>query len=64
MKIAVQEKIAELERRIVALESARSKQTTTTTTTSGPLTVMQDWHLKSMWSHFNAMMVDMGKVFK
>lgn len=66
MKITVQEKIAELERRIVALESAKSQPsvTRTTTTTTGPLTADQETHLSNMWSHFDAMFSALGKVFR
>jgi len=54
VKIPVQEKIAELERRIEALERAPTRRTPTTTTTTGEtFTPMQRWHWDQLWRHFD-----------
>lgn len=56
MKISVQEKIAELEARIAALEQGRTTTTTTTRTvsmrTKGPF----GEHWDKMWEHFDKIM--------
>lgn len=65
MKISAQEKIAELERRIAALEAER-RQTTRTINMSGSRLVPMDttgaW--SQMWTHFDAMFAEMGKLFR
>jgi len=64
MKIPIQEKIAELERRIEALEKPQRTTTTKTTTTTAPLTPPQEEALSSMWRHFDATFEAMRKVFR
>jgi hypothetical protein len=79
MKMTVEAKIADLERRILELEAKeknRSYKTTTTKRvfrasvpteghrTSEPLTSSQEGSLKKMWSHFDEMFSELGKVFK
>lgn len=67
MKIPLQEKIAELERRIEALEKPGRPVTTTHTTTvrrDAPLTPTQEAALDGMWYHFDKMFSALGKVFR
>lgn len=64
MKMSIQEKVADLERRILALEGQRSTTTRTTTTTTGPMTPEQQTHFARMWTHFDQVFVQLGKVFK
>jgi len=66
MKIPIQEKIAELERRIEALEKRKPVVHTTNVhnTTTTPLTPPQKEALSSMWRHFDATFEAMRKVFK
>ena len=61
MKIPVQEKIAELERRIVALEDAWRSRTVTTTRTVKVATVDLEPEMGGLWKSFDALM---NKVFK
>lgn len=51
----IQQKIAELERRIEVLESAWKRRTVRTTTTEvGPdLSPLQRWHWDQVWKHFD-----------
>jgi hypothetical protein len=65
MKIPIQEKIAELERRIEALEKARRPVTTTTTTsTTDPLTPKQEAARDRMWQHFDETFRAMREMFR
>lgn len=59
MKIPMQEKIAELEQRIIALETQWRR-----TSTSQPLTPTQEGHLRRMWIKFDEMFSELGKVFR
>lgn len=54
MKITVQEKIAELERRIVALESQRFVTTKTTTTVASKVPDL-DAEVDSVWKSFDTL---------
>lgn len=58
MKIPVQEKIAELERRIQALEKQRQPPAAETPTST------QREHLNKMWSYYDLMFSEMRKVFR
>ncbi len=66
MKITVQEKIAELERRIEALEKPRRSTVTQTTTTShtAPMTPTQQASLDRMWKHSDGVFDAMRSVFR
>jgi hypothetical protein len=61
MKIPMQEKIAELESRIAALEKGATKITTTTTTTTRRATVDLDPEWSGIWKQVDALF---AKVFK
>lgn len=58
MKITVQEKIADLERRIIALETALHRASITT------LTPTQESHLDRVWSKLDEVFGELGKVFR
>lgn len=65
MKITVQEKIAELERRIVDVERRLSASVTrTTTTTTGPITASEERNLARIWASFDAVFAEFGKIWR
>lgn len=80
MKISAQEKIAELERRIIALEAlvgtkeqwasaahtanVQRQTVTRTTTSTAPLSTEQEGALDRMWGHFGKVFEEFGKAFK
>ena len=62
MKVSIQTKIAELERRIMQLEAAMSR--TTVDFQTRPMTVDQVGHFTRMWQCFDKTFEEMGKIFR
>ena len=57
MKISIQEKIADLERRLLVLEGKSSpRATTTTTTVNGPFPDGAEKEWTGLWKSFDALM--------